>query len=392
MWGDLFLNLCAFVTMAYLLSATYRSWPPEQAGPMLWLRAALLSSVGVILMLFPAQLAPGVVMDLRAVPLAFAALRYGAPMGLLIALPSAAYRVYLGGQGVPVGLSSMLLVILAASILRPYVNFANPNRPLLQRWYYAAPVLMPYGLSVVFLPGGVDLLLKSYLPLLAFNALGFLIGGSILTARLQMLQLTSRFQAQALLDPLTRLANRRQFDQDLVYLTHRDAVLMIDIDHFKRVNDTFGHPTGDRVLTQVAQTVASALRPGDTAYRFGGEEFAVILRNTQPPFLHAVAERLRSAATLTLDLRPTDDHSALHGTHQAAGTSSEAALPPAYPPERWPITVSIGGAHASTGPHSAVARADAAMYHAKRSGRNRSVIDADDPHPPGPSSETRAVT
>ncbi|HEX7441395.1 MAG TPA: GGDEF domain-containing protein, partial [Caldimonas sp.] len=97
-------------------------------------------------------------------------------------------------------------------------------------------------------------------------------------------------------DPLTGLANRRHFELMLASEVDRVAragepalVLMIDIDHFKKVNDAHGHPAGDEVLRAVANALHECIRPMDTVARFGGEEFSMILPNCGPSFAQAVA-------------------------------------------------------------------------------------------------------
>ena len=125
------------------------------------------------------------------------------------------------------------------------------------------------------------------------------------------------------------------------------AVLLIDVDHFKRVNDTYGHPAGDLVLREVASRLAASVRAGDQVFRMGGEEFMVVLSGCAAR--EEVAERLRGAvadAPITLD-----DATALR------------------------ITVSVGMAVAdpSETPARVYARADEALYRAKEAGRNRVV-------------------
>jgi diguanylate cyclase (GGDEF)-like protein len=155
-------------------------------------------------------------------------------------------------------------------------------------------------------------------------------------------------------DALTGLGNRRAFQQaiDGLLLQRRDtdsdfSLLMIDIDHFKRYNDAHGHPAGDEVLKLVGLALKAALRPGDVAARFGGEEFTVLLPGIDGERAIKVAERIRR------DLEHTG-----------------------WPFE--PVTVSIGAAQATheENPDHLVARADAALYRAKNAGRNRVVLDA----------------
>jgi diguanylate cyclase len=157
------------------------------------------------------------------------------------------------------------------------------------------------------------------------------------------------------MDGLTGVANRKSFDAIIrksagEAMNSGDdlAMLMIDIDHFKRVNDTWGHQTGDMVLRHLAKTLQKAVRGGDHVARYGGEEFAVILPRTDGKAAVNVAENIRQALArepLLLDLTPP----------------------------MTPITVSIGAACYEPGDPLAewVGRADAALYSAKRDGRDR---------------------
>lgn len=161
-------------------------------------------------------------------------------------------------------------------------------------------------------------------------------------------------------DPLTGLANRRQFELALAGEIDRVAragepalVLMVDIDHFKKVNDAYGHPAGDQVLKVVARALADCIRPMDTVARFGGEEFAMILPNCPPSFGQLVAERVRS---------------------KVQGRSVTIA-----PGQTVQVTVSIGGAFAPQWVRSSAAlwveRADQQLYRAKAEGRNRACLE-----------------
>jgi diguanylate cyclase len=162
-------------------------------------------------------------------------------------------------------------------------------------------------------------------------------------------------------DALTGLANRRHFESVLARELDRVAragepalLLMLDIDHFKRVNDTRGHVAGDLVIKSVAHALMQCVRPMDTVARVGGEEFAIALPNCPPAFGPMVAERVRARIERSV---------------------VEVGLGEA--PIR--VTVSIGGAFAPQWVRSNLAlwmeRADKQLYRAKQSGRNRAEFE-----------------
>jgi diguanylate cyclase (GGDEF)-like protein len=160
-------------------------------------------------------------------------------------------------------------------------------------------------------------------------------------------------------DPLTGLPNRR-FLEILAAQPRgrrRDdnrAVLMVDIDHFKRLNDRFGHDTGDEVLRAVAEAVARTVRTDDFPIRYGGEEFLVVLRRADEAIAMAVAERLRRNVA-KVDLQR------LHVTTPVTVSVGIAVEDPSNRPER-------------DGLATLISTADAALYRAKSAGRDRVVV------------------
>lgn len=154
-------------------------------------------------------------------------------------------------------------------------------------------------------------------------------------------------------DPLTGLVNRRRFlemgqaelERSLRY-GRPLAVLVMDVDHFKRVNDSFGHATGDLVLRQTAQACLAVLREPDVLGRLGGDEFAALLPETTLEGALALAERLRQAVGgLRLDYRG-----------QAVRTS---------------LSIGVAAMKPDDTPHGLIERADAALYKAKHQGRDQ---------------------
>ncbi len=175
-----------------------------------------------------------------------------------------------------------------------------------------------------------------------------------------------RLKHIGLTDPLTGVHNRRFFDQRLREETgralrqgHALSCLLLDVDHFKRVNDTYGHQVGDQVLREVAGRIKLQLRLSDAMARYGGEEFAVLLSETGETLALAVAERIRRSIS------------------QQPFRLAEA--------KSLPVTLSIGIATFHDGrpgqdigviTEGLVAGADRALYQAKESGRNRVVADS----------------
>lgn len=164
------------------------------------------------------------------------------------------------------------------------------------------------------------------------------------------------WKALATVDPLTGLANRQTMRSQLT--GERDRAIrqrlpltlaLTDIDHFKKVNDTFGHAQGDNVLRAVAQVLRGAVRPYDVVYRYGGEEFLICLPGTNTESGIQVLDRIRQAIAA---LELTDDK----------GTPI-------------PVTATFGlaGVDADTSVDDAIERADKALYDGKRQGRNRVI-------------------
>jgi diguanylate cyclase (GGDEF)-like protein len=160
----------------------------------------------------------------------------------------------------------------------------------------------------------------------------------------ERLRATERLLEESMLDALTGIGNRRHADRALATVGPGDSLAMIDLDHFKKVNDRYGHAVGDRVLYDLANYLATTIRDGDTVARFGGEEFLIVMKRVGDqagPTIQRLAQGWR-------ELDPVTSFSAGVAVHLDGEEAAET-----------------------------LARADAAMYDAKRAGRNRVVL-ADD--------------
>lgn len=180
----------------------------------------------------------------------------------------------------------------------------------------------------------------------------------LLALAISQTQLRAELVKRAETDPLTQLGNRAAFDHRLVReveVAERStaplSIAVVDVDHFKQINDRLGHPVGDAALVEVARRIRGALREGDLLCRLGGEEFAAVLPNADSSAAFDIAERLRDSVADT----------------PIAGIGA--------------ITVSVGVATLAGDMTSSdlVHRADAAMYRAKIDGRNVTRMAPADP-------------
>lgn len=199
------------------------------------------------------------------------------------------------------------------------------------------------------------------LSLFALAAIGLFIfrpmRDAIVRERVNLAEANARLERLAAVDPLTGVSNRLKFSETFAGLAAMSvrygepvSCLMLDIDHFKAINDLCGHPTGDAVLIKIAGMIQDNIRETDHLFRWGGEEFLLLLPHTDTKDAAVAAEKLRAVAERT-------DFGC-----------------------EMPVTVSLGAATLAPGESAEcfVSRADAAMYEAKRAGRNRVRLAPED--------------
>ncbi len=309
-------------------------------------------------------LADLILLGLAAGALALAGWQAGAGWLLLcasLAVQAGVDAAYLGGQatgswsdGGPadwVWPACGLLMALAAWIPGPALR-----RPARRDASLVVPAAVaPVALAVLVIDELTDV---GPLPaLLALAALGAMAVRTALVL-LENRRLVARLSREATTDPLTGLANRGELDRRLAAEVARArrhsrpfSLVVVDLDHFKAVNDAHGHPTGDRALREVAAHLAAHARRGDSVGRIGGEEFAWLLPETPGPAAWAAAERMRAglaAAPLPGVGRVTVSAGVADAAHLGPGESSEGLL----------------------------RLADAALYRAKARGRDATVLFA----------------
>lgn len=254
-------------------------------------------------------------------------------------------------------------IITAYAWLTAFEFWRGRSEPLLSRWP-AIFMLFAYGaLFLLRLPLAAmppwariagDLSRSVWLTAISFQAVLLTISVAFILLAMAKGRTELRHRTAAMMDPLTGIANRRSFLHEAGLLAKRHsvdprptAVLLIDLDHFKSINDRFGHAVGDRVLEIFTASARAALRPGDLIGRLGGEEFAAVLADVSRDKALVAAERIRQSfaeAAQCVDDRPIG------------------------------ATVSIGLAYCesrSLDVADLLAEADQALYHAKERGRNR---------------------
>ncbi|WP_297080875.1 diguanylate cyclase [uncultured Demequina sp.] len=270
-----------------------------------------------------------------------------------------------------------LYLLLAAQLV--FLVFTDRQRAL--RWLYAAAALAAFLFAQFTMPASEG---RGHMPEVLLNAL--LSVNAVLTAamlfflaafghfrgeqaRAEAAENAARAEYLANTDALTGLATRRPVMERLELLSmpggERYSLAIADLDHFKAINDTYGHAVGDRVLAEVGARLRGCLRVSDTVGRWGGEEFIFVLPEATLGDATIMMERVRSKV----------------GAEPIACDGHELA-----------ITVSIGltdGDYEGTADH-AIRRADDALYQAKTAGRDRvSVVKASAPQPSEPRSRRR---
>jgi diguanylate cyclase (GGDEF)-like protein len=260
-------------------------------------------------------------------------------------------------------------IIATYTWLTAYEFWRGRSEPLVSRWP-AIFMLFAHG-SLYLLRTPVSAMLTGmpasevfgsvWLTVLSFEGLLFTISIAFILLAMAKERTEFRHRTAAMVDPLTGVANRRAFLQasdDMMRQQGSEersvSVILFDLDHFKSVNDRFGHALGDRVLQIFADTVSINLRPTDIFGRLGGEEFAACLRNVGPEYTVALAERIRADFEKAAAF--------------VAGTTVGG-------------TVSIGVVVSQQAPfdlHTLLGRADQALYAAKERGRNRVELAGDE--------------
>lgn len=349
--NSFFIDLCILFTLFTISFLTFRNRPRLTPKSPLKARLFLGMQSGVIalLLLGNALHLEGILIDLRTIPISLAILFGGWVSGVVAASLFLIGRFFMITNGEYVGfylaIITMIALVVPTSLLR--LKLDNTRNTLLifttvgaivfgSALYYALPLDLFYPIMFVYL---------------VMIYIGAAASYRLLHELRRHFENVQHQQQLARTDALTGIANRRRLNEAMANLTveaEEYALILVDIDHFKRVNDTYGHDVGDDVLRELGMLLVDESREDHLVGRFGGEEFLIIMPNAQKDDVSRLAESIREkVSTFPFET--------------SAGTLH--------------ITVSLGACHSNDiEVDSVLKHADEALYHAKESGRNRFIL------------------
>lgn len=345
------LGILALLALAFS-TILRRSTSPRQQQ---WLIRGMFVVSTVFVMYTPFEVAPGIVVDARHIVLGLAAPFGGVLTALAAAASSIIIRVYTGGVGTQAGIAGICISVSAGIFFRLVVQ-PRILEIRVRHLIFLASIVSLTLLSLLFIPKELRLgiLLTAGVAIIGTNFIGVIFLGSFLSHEKNRISREETSVRNAQIDPLTKLYNRRGYNEEAEkaiklaqFKNLPSATMVLDFDHFKSINDRYGHKAGDAVLAWVSDLIRKTVRPDDISARFGGDEFIVLLPGVSEAQATVIAERLRSevaAADIIVD------------------------------GQKIKTTVSIGvsempsaGATSSYSFHAA----DAALFRAKSAGRNK---------------------
>lgn len=356
---DMFIALMQGISLLAMMAIAFgvverQTWPRFVRSVV---QGAVFGVGAIAAIMAPAHLGVGVMVDARGIIIGFAAAFGGWPAALVAIVIGGGYRLWLGGMGAIPGAAG---IVLAGALGLSWRYFLRPRSRVEARH------LVVLGLVVsCYLLAGIGMGYASVWALLSIigpymvstSVVGAVLLGLFVERELRQIEREQQWKMRALTDPLTGLPNRRGFERGMAGLRTPEAsaaLMVIDLDHFKVVNDTYGHAAGDFVLQKVAMALRGALRDRDLLSRLGGEELAVLLPETDAALARLVGERLRRAID---QMEVLWEGQTIHIT---------ASFGVATAPGTLPMT-------------DMVRQADAALYAAKHAGRNRVVFAGETP-------------
>lgn len=317
----------------------------------------LFGGGAIISMMSPMPIAPGVIVDGRSVIVGLGAAFGGIPAAILSAVIAASYRLYLGGAGAIVGATGIIVAAVLGTI---WARYLRPKGRVKVQHLVVVGVIISLQFSVAFLfPYEIAIkMINDVYPIYFLASIASaVILGTLIERERRLIRAGASLKQAAENDFLTGLANRRSLQMAASETENpaesgspRHTLVVLDLDHFKRINDKWGHDAGDRALVTFADILRQHSRAGDVVARQGGEEFAILMKNTSLPDAKNGMERILQAT------RSTKIEGPAGGFH---------------------LTVSAGMVEYRPAEESfsaAMSRADVALYNAKNAGRDQIKI------------------
>ncbi|WP_108663365.1 diguanylate cyclase [Acuticoccus kandeliae] len=345
-------SFVAFIALVYgLIVANVRGWVANVILGLLMGAGAILS------MMEPSEILPGVIVDSRSTLVMLSSFFAGPIGGSITWLAATLYRISIGGQGVPAG----VVGIFASAVIGLagyYLVKARGRRPRSSDILILAAISPFLSLTIFLLPFDIAVsLIKSVLPLAFVRIIGILALGLLILHEVRRVAAETEVRRLAFVDELSGLSNRRAFYSHLEQAWRRweryrnpFSIIIIDIDYFKLINDRYGHPAGDEVIRRLADIMRSEARGSDIPARIGGEEFVILLPNTDTKSSEIAANRIR----LRVEEEVVEVEGDIIRFTISIGISNDAARD---------LTV-----------QAMLSSADQALYEAKRGGRNRVCV------------------
>lgn len=357
--GELFINLCVLISLIFIYMQLRVKLNLEKKSRKISIVIDGLAGgvLAIVLMYFSIQITADTMVDLRFVPVMLLVIFLGVPQAVLSAAIIITGRFIFGMNISSVAAGILMIILITGFIIIHHLFKRYTENPLPYQKGFVMIIFSNIVFSVI-----IGMLIRDY-DILKFLIPSYwiisLFGGITAILFVKYIQKTQfllmKYEAESTTDFLTGLNNVRQFDavwntliNSATEKSERLSLLIIDIDHFKNVNDTYGHPVGDKILAELGKILKHTSRSFDIVSRNGGEEFSVILPDCPHDQAVALAERIRGKVE----------------SHKFHVSSTDSIH----------ITISIGVAtypETVTDTTQIFGLADDYLYKAKRTGRNR---------------------
>lgn len=268
-----------------------------------FIMGVVFGTAAIAAMASPINVAPGVIIDLRNLFVGIAAAFFGWRGGSIALSITVLVRINIGGDGAMVGVAAAIISATMGLVWNHQIS------PRLSNILVSLPILASMislnFLAAFLLPAPVTaLIFRDVVPLaVAFNFAGTGIFALLIYREIELADEANRLRYEATTDPLTRVLNRRyavEFYSDVIRGKSAKkgvAISCIDVDNFKKVNDSYGHLAGDQVLVNSARRISSCLRQDDIFCRMSGDEFLIVMTNVNQTEARLISERCRAIVT-----------------------------------------------------------------------------------------------